>query len=175
MAEIREKLASAPVTAILGPRQSGKTTLARMLAADHYFDLENPRDSARLSQPQTALEALTGTVVIDEVQRMPELFPLLRYLADTQPKTRYLVLGSASPDLVSQASESLAGRIAFHDLGPFAIDEVGPQRTRTLWVRGGFPRSLLARDDRESVRWREDFVRAFLERDIPQLGISIPS
>ena len=170
---MREKLASSPVTAILGPRQCGKTTLAHMLEADHYFDLENPRDLARLAQPQTVLEALKGIVVIDEIQRMPELFPLLRYLADTQSETRYLVLGSASPALVRQVSEGLAGRIAFHDLGPFALDELATQCHRKLWVRGGFPRSALARDEQESVRWREDFLGSFVERDIPLLGISI--
>jgi predicted AAA+ superfamily ATPase len=173
--QVREKLSSSPVTAILGPRQCGKTTLARMLDADHYFDLEDPRGIARLSQPQTALERLSGTVVIDEIQRMPELFPLLRYLADTQPDARYLVLGSASPDLVKHGSESLAGRITFHDLGPFAIDEFAPRPWKSLWVRGGFPRSALAQDEPKSVRWREDFIRTFLERDIPLLGISIPS
>jgi len=175
LAGVREKMASAPVTAILGPRQCGKTTLARMLDADHYFDLENPRDAARLAEPQLALEGLIGTVVIDEIQRVPELFPLLRYLTDTQSRTRYLVLGSASPDLLRHGSESLAGRLAFHDLGPFAIDELAPRQSKTLWVRGGFPRSVLARDERESVRWREDFIRTFLERDIPLLGISVPA
>ena len=122
---IRAKLRRAPITALLGPRQCGKTTLARALEAEHFFDLEEPRSLARLDEPQTVLEGLTGTVVIDEVQRKPDLFPLLRVLADRQPATRYLLLGSASPELVKEVSESLAGRVAYHDLGPLAIDETG--------------------------------------------------
>ncbi len=170
---VRARLRRAPVTALLGPRQCGKTTLARLLNADHYFDLEDPRSLARLDEPQTALEGLTGTVVIDEVQRKPDLFPLLRVLADRQPATRYLLLGSASPDLVKGVSESLAGRVAYHDLGPLTADETGVREWRGLWLRGGFPRSYLADDDAASALWREDFVRSYLERDVPALGISI--
>ena len=121
---VRAGLRRAPITALLGPRQCGKTTLARSLKAEHFFDLEDPRSLARLDEPQTALETLTGTVVIDEVQRKPELFPLLRVLADRQRSTRYLLLGSASPELV-KVSESLAGRVAYHDLGPFAVGRDG--------------------------------------------------
>ena len=157
------------------PRQCGKTTLARSLRAEHVFDLEDPRSLARLDQPQTALEGLTGTVVIDEVQRKPALFPLLRVLADRRPAARYLLLGSASPDLVKAVSESLAGRVAYHDLGPLAVDETGAGEWRRLWLRGGFPRSYLSDGDAASALWREDFIRSHLERDIPALGISVPA
>ena len=172
---VRAGLRRAPVTALLGPRQCGKTTLAQSLKAEHFFDLEDPRSLARLDEPQTALEGLTGTVVIDEVQRKPDLFPLLRVLADRQQAVRYLLLGSASPDLVKEVSESLAGRVAYHDLGPLAVDETGVREWRKLWLRGGFPRSYLADDDTASALWREDFIRSYLERDIPGLGISIPA
>lgn len=172
---VRARLRRGPVTALLGPRQCGKTTLAQALAAEHYFDLEDPRSLARLDQPQTALEGLTGTVVIDEVQRKPDLFPLLRVLADRQPATRYLLLGSASPDLVKGVSESLAGRVGNHDLGPLATDETGGGEWRALWLRGGFPRSYLSETDAASALWREDFIRSYLERDIPALGITIPA
>ena len=172
---LRAKLRRAPVTTLLGPRQCGKTTLARALEAEHYFDLEDPRSLARLDEAQTALEGLSGTVVIDEVQRKPDLFPLLRVLADRQPATRYLLLGSASPELVKEVSESLAGRVAYHDLGPLAVDETGATEWHSLWLRGGFPRSYLSDDDADSALWREDFIRSHLERDIPALGISIPA
>ena len=172
---VRAGLRRAPVTALLGPRQCGKTTLAQSLEAEHFFDLEDPRSLARLDEPQTALEGLTGTVAIDEVQRKPDLFPLLRVLADRGPATRYLLLGSASPELVKEVSESLAGRVAYHDLGPFAVDETGAREWRRLWLRGGFPRSFLADDDSASALWREDFIRSHLERDVPALGISIPA
>ena len=175
---VRAGLRRAPITTLLGPRQCGKTTLARSLKAEHFFDLEDPRNLARLDEPQTALETLTGTVVIDEVQRKPELFPLLRVLADRQRSTRYLLVASASPELV-KVSESLAGRVAYHDLGPFAVDETvdetGTREWRRLWLRGGFPRSYLSEDDAASAAWREDFIRSHLERDIPALGISIPA
>ena len=172
---VRAGLRRAPVTALLGPRQCGKTTLAQSLKAEHFFDLEDPRSLARLDEPQTALEGLTGTVVIDEVQRKPTLFPLLRVLADRRQATRYLLLGSASPELVKEVSESLAGRVAYHDLGPLAVDETGAREWRRLWLRGGFPRSFLADNDAASALWREDFIRSHLERDIPALGISIPA
>ena len=172
---VRAGLRRAPVTALLGPRQCGKTTLAQSLGAEHCFDLEDPRSLARLDEPQTALEGLTGTVVIDEGQRKPALFPLLRVLADRGQATRYLLLGSASPELVKGVSESLAGRVAYHDLGPLVADETGAREWRRLWLRGGFPRSFLADDDTASARWREDFIRSHLERDVPALGISIPA
>ena len=172
---IRSGLQRAPITALLGPRQCGKTTLAGFLRAEHVFDLEEPRSLGRLAEPQTALERLTGTVVIDEVQRLPALFPLLRVLADRKQDVRYVLLGSASLELVKGVSESLAGRVAYHDLGPLAIDETGPETWRTLMLRGGFPRSFLSEDDRASFRWRDDFIRSHLERDLPALGISLPS
>lgn len=164
-----------PVTAILGERQSGKTTLARSLAADHVFDLENPRDVARLRQPQLALEGLRGTIVLDEIQRMPELFPLLRVLADARPGRRFVILGSASRDLIRQGSESLAGRIAFFHLHGFRVADVGRRALRRLWLRGRLPPSFTARGDEASFQWREQYVATFLERDIPQLGIGIPA
>ncbi len=171
-----EKLISLfPVTTILGPRQCGKTTLARTLAADAYFDLENPRDLARLEQPQLALEELTGLIVIDEIQRMPDLFPLLRHLVDQQVSRKFVILGSASRDLIRQSSESLAGRIAYCPLGGFRLSDVDPKYLKTLWWRGGLPRSFLAASDQDSLLWRNQYVAAFLERDIPQLGIAIPA
>jgi predicted AAA+ superfamily ATPase len=165
-----------PVTAIIGPRQCGKTTLARTFKADHSFDLENPRDVARLEQPQLALEDLRGLIVIDEVQRLPDLFPLLRYLVDREAGgQRYLILGSASRDLVQHGSETLAGRIAFHELGGFRINDLGPASMADLWQRGGLPRSYLAATDAASLLWRRQYISTFLERDIPELGISIPA
>lgn len=168
-----------PVVALLGPRQCGKTTLARMFGESEpcmFFDLESPVDSRRLSAPMTVLEGLSGWVVIDEVQRRPDLFELLRVLVDRQNNPgRFLLLGSASPYLVKGASESLAGRIGFVDLAGFDLWEVGVDRQTTLWLRGGFPRSFLAEDEEASMAWREDFIRTFLERDIPQLGITIPA
>jgi predicted AAA+ superfamily ATPase len=170
------KLMSAfPVTAILGPRQCGKTTLARTLAADSYFDLENPQDLARLEQPQLALEDLTGLIVIDEIQRLPDLFPLLRYLVDQGKGRKFIILGSASRDLIRQSSESLAGRIAYLQLGGFRLSDIDPGAIKTLWWRGGLPRSFLAASDDESLLWRNQYVTTFLERDIPQLGITIPA
>lgn len=173
--QLHELMDQFPVTTILGPRQSGKTTLAREFGAPHVFDLENPRDAALLEKPQLTLEALSGLIVIDEVQRVPELFPLLRYLVDTRPDQRYLILGSASRDLIQQSSESLAGRIAYHELGGFRLADVGSTEWRTLWWRGGLPRSYVAASDSASHRWREHYITTFLERDIPQLGIDIPA
>jgi uncharacterized protein len=172
---VSKLLATFPVTAILGPRQCGKTTLARLFRADHSFDLENPRDLARLEQPQLALEDLRGLIVIDEIQRLPDLFPLLRYLVDRGADQRYLILGSASRDLLRQSSETLAGRVAFHQLGGFRVSDVGPENITTLWVKGGLPRSFLASTEEESLVWRRQYISTFLERDIPQLGITIPA
>jgi uncharacterized protein len=173
-------LAANPVVAILGPRQCGKTTLARAIAAARedceYFDLENPVDVGRLSAPMQALAPLGGLVIIDEIQRRPELFELLRVLAD-RPNggAAFLVLGSASPHLVKGVSESLAGRVGFVDMTGFTLAEVGRTRWQQLWARGGFPRSFLASEDETSYAWRQDFIRTFLERDIPQLGITVPA
>jgi len=168
-----------PIAALLGPRQCGKTTLARMISEREpcsYFDLENPVDLRRLSAPMSTLEELSGLVVMDEIQRRPDLFELLRVLVD-RPKSpvHFLILGSASLGLVRGVSESLAGRIGFVDLSGFDLREVGSEKRSRLWIRGGFPRSFLAKDDPSSIAWREDFIRTFLERDIPQLGITIPA
>jgi hypothetical protein len=175
---IRDVFRVHAVAALLGPRQCGKTTLARWLSeqeASTYFDLEDPTDQARLESPLRALEKLSGLVVVDEFQRRPDLFELLRTLVDRpENSARFLVLGSASPALVKGVSESLAGRIGFVDLGGFELREVGPEHADRLWLRGGFPRSYLAPDDEQSAVWRTEFVRTFLERDIPQLGITIP-
>ena len=168
-----------PATALLGPRQCGKTTLARMISGrepSEYFDLENPVDTHRLSQPLRALENLRDLVVIDEIQRRPDLFELLRVLVDRSDNAaRFLLLGSASPWIVKNVSESLAGRIGFVDLSGFQLTEVGVNQKEKLWIRGGFPNSFLAEDDVASIDWRDNFIRTFLERDIPQLGISIPA
>ncbi|MCP3963786.1 MAG: ATP-binding protein [bacterium] len=176
---IRQVFRVHPIAALLGPRQCGKTTVARAIAAQEpctFFDLESPVDLQRLSAPMTALEELEDLVVIDEIQRKPELFELLRVLVDRpENKARFLVLGSASPSLVKGVSESLAGRVGFVDLSGFILREVGTEVVRTLWHRGGFPRSYLAPDAEASYAWRQDFVRTFLERDIPQLGITVPA
>ena len=168
-----------PVVALLGARQVGKSTLARQVAAAHrrpatWFDLENPSDLARLTDPGIELRPLRGLVVLDEIQRLPDVFPLLRVLAD-RPRTpaRFLVLGSASPDLLRQTSETLAGRVAFHELDGFGLREVDD--VERLWLRGSFPRAYLARSESASRRWREGFIRTFLERDLPGLGGAVPS
>ncbi len=166
-----------PVVATVGPRQCGKTTLARQLvSADsaNYFDLEDPVSLARLENPRTALQDLSGLVVIDEVQRRPDLFPVLRVLVDRDDNpARFLVLGSAGPDLLRQSAESLAGRIEYIELGGFGVDEVGVARMAELWVRGGFPLSFLAPTDNDSVAWRRAFLRTFVERDLPQFGAAL--
>lgn len=178
---LRGLLARNPVAGIIGARQIGKTTLARSYAGQirgpvHYFDLENPEDEARLGDPMLALKGLRGLVVIDEIQRLPGLFPVLRVLADRNPlPARFLVLGSASPELLRQGSETLAGRIVYHELKGFALDEVGVANHLRLWLRGGFPRSYLARTALASDEWRRGFIRTFLERDLAQLGIAIRS
>jgi len=167
------------VTLILGPRQCGKTTLAQMLGqrqAGSYYDLESPRDLARLAHPQTVLEAARGLVVLDEIQQRPDLLPLLRVMADRKPlPCRFLLLGSASPDLMKQSSETLAGRVHFVDMGGFTLAETGIERQTDLWVRGGFPNSFLAASEALSLKWREDFIQTFLQRDIPMLGIQVPA
>ncbi|MBE7495031.1 MAG: ATP-binding protein [Verrucomicrobiaceae bacterium] len=179
MSRLETALGENPVTALLGPRQCGKTTLARMLAdrdGGHWFDMESTEDRAALSQPELALKKLTGLVVIDEIQRHPELFAALRPLADRRSKpARFLILGSASPDIVKGVSETLAGRVGFVDLTGFHTGEVKTDELDDLWLRGGFPRSFLANGDAASWRWRSDFIRTFLERDLPQLGIRTPA
>lgn len=171
--------ATHPVVALLGPRQCGKTTLARMIAEREpleFFDLESPVDQRRLSAPMLTLGKLSGLVVVDEVQRRPEIFEILRVLVDRpENAARFLLLGSASPRLLQGVSESLAGRIGFVDLAGFDLREVGGEHADRLWVRGGFPRSFLASNDGTSMIWRESFIRTFLERDIPQLGIRVPA
>jgi predicted AAA+ superfamily ATPase len=176
---IREALLVNPVVAILGPRQSGKTTIARefgVYPSLNYFDLEDPIDLARLDNPKLALSELKGLVIVDEIQRRPELFPILRVLVDRPNNTtRFLILGSASRDLIKQSSETLAGRISHIEVSPFSLGEVSSESIQNLWLRGGFPRSYLASSDRESIVWREEYIRTYLERDLPMLGIQIPS
>jgi predicted AAA+ superfamily ATPase len=171
LSRVKTALRRSQVVLVLGPRQSGKTTLARGFVkpdSPNYFDLESPSDAARLAEPMTALEKLKGTVVIDEIQRRPELFPALRVLADRKPlPARFLVLGSAAPELLRQSSESLAGRVERVELGPFTLAECGAAKLETRWLRGGFPRSFLARSAADSAAWREDFLSALIERDLP--------
>ena len=174
-------IANNPVVGLVGARQVGKTTLAREVAGrrsgpTHFFDLESSADRARLADPLLALSPLRGLVVLDEIQRLPDVFPTLRVLADRVPRpARFLVLGSAGPDLLRQSAETLAGRIAYYELPGFSIGEVAARQMRRLWLRGGFPRSFTMRSHADSYRWRVDFVRTFLERDVPQLGIGVPS
>jgi predicted AAA+ superfamily ATPase len=175
---IRLALGRSRIVVMTGPRQSGKTTLARrFVPADSasYFDLEDPISLARLEEPMTAMSGLTGIVAIDEIQRRPDLFPVLRVLADRDDsKVRFLILGSASGALLKQSSESLAGRAEFISITPFRLPEIGLRMEKKHWHRGGFPRSFLARDDESSAAWRKGFIRAFLERDLPQLGVRVP-
>ena len=176
LAQIATLFRSHPAVAILGPRQCGKTTLAQdYLAAHaegpvHYFDLEDPEHRNRLTDAKLALEPLAGLIVIDEVQRLPDLFPLLRVLIDRhRARQRYLILGSASRELIRQSSETLAGRVAYLELSPFAAFEAGD--VGKLWLRGGFPPAFLAASDADSMIWRKAYVTTFLERDVPALGI----
>ena len=172
-----------PIAGLLGPRQVGKTTLARHIAElpswrgrAHWFDLEDERDLERLASPMQALEGLKGLVIIDEVQRRPELFPTLRVLADRHPlPTRFLVLGSASPDLIKQSSESLAGRISYYVLPGLSLAETGRSDWKRLWVRGGFPRSYLAGSEASSLDWRRSLVKTYLERELPGLDFRVPA
>lgn len=170
-----------PVVCIIGARQVGKTTLAREYASKSentisYFDLEKSDDLARLENPLFTLGKLNGLIVLDEIHRIPEVFQTIRVLVDRPNNpARFLILGSASPDLLKQSSESLAGRITYFKLGGFSLDEVGFENHEKLWFRGGFPRSYLARKDSESNKWRQEFIGTYLERDLPQLGINISS
>jgi len=184
--QLAYRLANFPVVAMLGPRQVGKTTLARQLAAQwdgpvRHFDLEDPDDQARLADPAFVLRPLTGLVVLDEIQTRPDLFSLLRVLAD-RPDTpaRFLILDSAAPELLRHTAETLAGRVVFHELDGLALDEIasvesGTDWIDTRWLRGGFPRALLATDLAGSREWRDAFIRTYLERDLPQLGINLPA
>ncbi|MFN2375238.1 MAG: ATP-binding protein [Candidatus Binatia bacterium] len=176
-AVLRDALERRPVVVLTGPRQCGKTTLARQVLgapAPTYFDLEDPRSRALFDEPMTALESLTGLVVIDQVQRAPDLFPILRVLADRRPlPARFLILGSASGSLLRQSSESLAGRVEYLRMGGVALDEVDFGRVDHLWQRGGFPESLLAPDESDSIRWRRNFIDTLVERDLPQWGVQV--
>ncbi len=179
MEQIMRSLKRSRITAILGPRQCGKTTLAKEIARNiksRFLDLESPADRAKLQNPELYLKSIRGLIIIDEIQSMPELFPVLRVLADQFAENgRFLILGSASPNLVRNASESLAGRVEFVDLHGFDLTETGSTTINRLWVRGGFPLSYLAATEEDSTAWRDGFVRTFLQRDIPQLGIGIPA
>jgi uncharacterized protein len=164
------------VTALLGPRQCGKTTLARTFGVprENHFDLEDPLDQARLQNPRDVLGSHTGLVIIDEFQRQPELFPILRVLADRKDQpARFLILGSASPQLMKGAAESLAGRVNFIHMGGLNCEEVGTDTRNRLWLRGGFPESYLAASDDASSRWRRSFIQTFLHQDIPSFGIDV--
>ena len=203
---LERRLDTTPVVALIGARQVGKTTIARRIAADrapaHYFDLERPADLARLTEPELSLGPLSGLVILDEIQRRPDLFPVLRGMVDRDPGRRFLILGSAAPELLRQSSETLAGRISYYDLPPLRLGELGASDTGVseldaseldaselsvegspghesigdrLWLRGGFPRSFLAPDDESSFQWRLDFIRTFVERDLPALGSRVPA
>ncbi len=177
--KIRKAFRTHPIVALLGPRQCGKTTLSHLFVeaegikdSAHFFDLEDPADLAALESPKTTLESLKGLIVLDEIQRVPDLFPVLRVLVDQdRVERRFLILGSASRELIRQSSESLAGRIAYIELMPFSLFEVGD--LQTLWLRGGFPNSYLASSIEDSVYWRKQYLTTFLERDIPNLGLRI--
>jgi uncharacterized protein len=177
--QIRRALKRSRVVALIGPRQCGKTTLARLVVPSdsaNYFDLEDLVSLTQLAEPMTALSGLRGVVVIDEVQRRPDLFPVLRVLSDRKPlPARFLILGSASPALLKQSSESLAGRLEIISLSGFSLAEVGAKVFNRHWLRGGFPRSFLARSQADSLAWRREFIQTFLERDVPQLGMAIPA
>ena len=176
---IRLALRRSRVVALIGPRQAGKTTLARQLMdvrSRNYFDLEDSDQLARLDEPKTALAPLKGLVVIDEIQRKPELFPLIRVLADRRPlPAKFLILGSAGASLLKQSSESLAGRIETVAMGGFSLQEIGVRHIQKHWLRGGFPPAYLAGSEADSVAWRKQFTQTFLERDIPQMGFRVPA
>lgn len=176
---LKKAIGRSRAVALLGPRQSGKTTLARELVDIHspnYFDLEDQSSIIALADPKSVLEPLKGIVVIDEVQERPELFPILRVLLDRQPlPAKFFILGSASQDLLRQTSESLAGRLELVEMGGFDITEVGKKKESQLWFRGGFPLSFLAKNDADSLKWRSSFIKTFLERDLREQGIDVPS
>lgn len=168
------------IVTLLGPRQCGKTTIAKKFCGQiadfpkiNYFDLENPEDLSRLANPKITLENLNGTIVIDEIQRRPDLFPILRYLHDEYPDKNYLILGSASRELIRQTSESLAGRISYLEITPFSLGEIAPEEIKTLWQRGGYPKSFLAATDKASATWLRDYVRTYVEQDLYYLGLTV--
>ncbi|OHD65981.1 MAG: hypothetical protein A2096_02825 [Spirochaetes bacterium GWF1_41_5] len=173
--QITRLITNFPVTAILGTRQCGKTTIAKELKYSHFFDLEDPLSVSQMQTPQITLSKLNGLIVIDEIQKLPELFSLIRYLVDNHKDQKYLILGSASRDLIKQSSETLAGRIAFYELSGFRYSDLDAALKTKHWLYGGLPRSLLAEDDTLSTLWRTNYIKTFLERDIPALGISIPA
>ncbi len=179
IAEVRSAVRRSRTVALIGPRQCGKTTVARQFVpadSPNYFDLEDPSSLARLDAPMVALSSLKGLVVIDEIQRRPDLFPVLRVLTDRKPlPARFLVLGSASSDLLRQSSESLAGRVETIAMSGFSMSEVGTSAHSRHWLRGGFPPSCLARTLNDSFLWRKNFIQTFLERDLAQWGIGVPS
>ena len=179
LSTLRAALRRSPVVGLIGPRQCGKTTAARWILppdSPRYFDLEDPASLARLDQPMSALSPLRGVVVIDEVQRRPDLFPVLRVLVDRRPlPARFLILGSASPGLLRQSSETLAGRIETISLAGLRLDELGEEAFARHWQRGGYPPAFLARSEPDSFRWRQQFIQMLLERDLPQLGFAIPA
>ena len=176
---VEQALKRSRIVALIGPRQCGKTTIAREFVNPdslNYFDLEDPSSLARLDQPMTSLKDLAGIVVIDEIQRHPELFPVLRVLADRKPLTScFLILGSASPDLLRQSSESLAGRLEIIEMRGFSLSEIGREKQSRHWLRGGFPLSFLARSNTNSLSWRKNFIQTVSEQDLPLLGYRIPS
>jgi predicted AAA+ superfamily ATPase len=176
---VKKALKRSRVVALIGPRQCGKTTIARQFVSPeslNYFDLENPISLSRLTEPITALTNLKGTIVIDEVQKHPELFSSLRVLVDRKPTNgQFLILGSASPPLLRQSAESLAGRIETIQLAGFSLSEVGIEALNKHWLRGGFPRSFLAASNKDSFSWRQNFIQTFLERDVPQFGLQLAS
>lgn len=182
LTKLTRALTESPAVALLGPRQAGKTTLAKIIAAQYpgsmYLDLERPSELAKMTDPELFLSRYADRlIVLDEIQRQPELFPILRALIDeTRHPGRFLLLGSASPQLLRQASESLAGRISFHELAPFDIGEIAPThfKLQDFWLRGGYPPSWLAKTEQASFAWRESFISTHLERDIPSFGIRVP-
>ena len=179
--KINQFLKTHPVVGLLGPRQCGKTTLAHQFKRQHeekchFFDLEDPEDLAALDNPKTVFESLKGTIIIDEIQRKPDLFPYLRTLIDKEKRKRkIIILGSASKELIKQGSESLAGRIIYIELTPFCLHELKSSDSLKLWQRGGYPLSFLSKTGEESFVWRKAYISSFLERDLPNLGIRIPS
>lgn len=179
LSTLKAAIQGSRVVVLSGPRQCGKTTLARELLSEesiNYFDLEDPASLARLDEPMTALRSLKGLVVVDEVQRRPDLFPVLRVLADRKgTPSRFLILGSASGDLLRQSSESLAGRMEYVTIGGFTLSELSASAEPQLWRRGGFPLSYLAKTEADSLAWRKSFVRTLLERDFPQWGVRVPA